>query len=277
MLELTKLVRPQFSNFFISTTATLGLILFFWLLFYSITCLGCPLPAPEITRFYDLGFFSFSSFSFIIFLTMIPLQRAEEKLSPGFYSRILHTPWSHFGLYVLFFSSVACFVAIAVHKEFKVEQYLHPLFFALIASIVSAIIFHRFWVLCNLYQPYVVYSNISQLTKEEGIQDAWLELLECTYKTISDKRISDAKNFMLLLGNLYCKVKKKEDLKHMEEDLENLYQFSNQLRHIHRQMERQWPFLTLADKGDDTSNKQQQTTLPAEDPVYLGLATDGQN
>ncbi len=243
MSKPTKVVQPHISNFFISTAASLGLILSYWLLFYSLTCMGCWLPKFEMSRFYDLGFFAFSSFSFITFLAMIPFQRAEEKLSPGLFSRVIHTPWAHLGLYVLFFSSIACFVAIGVHQHVKSDKYFQELFFALLSSIITAIIFHRFWVLRYLYQPYAVYANIANLTEEEGIQEAWLELIECSYKTIGDKRLNGGQNFMNLLEKLYRNTTNKDRIKDMNEDLESVYKVSKDLRPLQRQMEKQWPFL----------------------------------
>ena len=89
MHKSNEVVRLNLSNFFTSAAAALVLIVLCFLFFRAIACTGCPLPSIEVTKFHELGFFSLSTFGFIIFLTMIPFQRAEEKLSPGFYSHPL--------------------------------------------------------------------------------------------------------------------------------------------------------------------------------------------
>ena len=238
-----KVVQLKLSNFIISVITSLLLIGSYWGLFIGITYAGCPFPAVNIQKFFDLGFFCFSTFSFIIFLTMIPFQRAEEKLSPGFYSRVIRTPGANFGLYVLMISSIICFAIIDFQQQHTGDFYIDQLFFALTASIISAILFHRFWVLRHLYHPYVVYNNVLKLAEEEGLPHVWEELLECTYKTIGERRLGDSKQFLFLLSLLYPEVKQEQDKVQLHEDLKSVYESARTLKPIVRYMEKEWPFL----------------------------------
>ena len=133
---------------------------------------------------------------------------------------------------------------------------------ALTSAIVVAILFHRFWVLKYIYQPYVVYHNLVQLTEEEGIEEVWQELLECTYKSMNDKRLGDGKVFMKLLAKTYPKVQKKREAQELLEEIKSLYEFTSNLRPLARYMEVEWPFLL------DLDARPTQTSTP-HSSLYL--------
>jgi hypothetical protein len=165
---------------------------------------------------------------------------------------------------------------MGIHEKLENDKYLPQLFFALISSIMSAIIFYRFWVLRYLYQPYVVYANIAQLKEEHNIQEMWLELLECTYKAINDKRLSDGNNFLLLLEQLCRKTAKKEKINALKEDLVGLYKLASPLRPLQRQMEEQWPFLIpVPSQTSDLHKHSTNKPEPIKDPIYVGLDANG--
>lgn len=247
MLSPQKVVRFKFSNFLISTITSLLLIGTLWVSFIALTKAGFPFLHVKIEKFLDLGFFSFSTFSFIIFLTMIPFQTAEGKLSPGFYSRIVRNPWAHFGLYVLMTAAIISLCAIAWDQIYHTRDYLDQLFVALILSIMIAILFHRFWVLRYIYQPYNVYKNIDKLMHDETLEEVWLELVECTHKAIREGRVSDTRNFINLLMRMYQAMNEKERSLVLQEDLKSLYQKAEGFRPICRYMESKWSFLRSAE------------------------------
>lgn len=248
MISPYQVVQFRLSNIILSVVATLALIGTFWLTFVGLTCAGCPFPQIPIEKFYDLGFFSFSTFSFIIFLTMIPFQTAEGKLSPGFYARTLRNPWSHFGPYLLLTCSIICFLVIALYQTSSDGKYLNQLFMSLVASIITAILFYRVFVLRYLHEPYSVYVNVDKLMKEETREEVWMEILECTYKAVRDARLSDSKNFLNLLMKLYNLNSETERKNVLQEDLKSLYKASGDLRPVSRYMEMKWPFLRSSDK-----------------------------
>ncbi len=245
MLSPQKVVAcGQFSNFIKSLLRSIFLIGAFWILFIGLSYAGCPLPGIKVEKFFDLGFFAFSTFGFIIFLTMVPFQTVEGKLSPGFYSRIIRNSWAHFGLYVLLVCSIICFFVLAFYQNHNADKYLSHLFMALVAAIVFSILFHRFWVLRHLYQPYTVYKNIAELIQEESKEEVWIELLECSYKAIKDGRLSDAKNFIQLISFIsQDQHKEKKALLYEDEDLRSLYTAALELRPLARYMEAKWPSL----------------------------------
>lgn len=79
MKSAKKVVSPRFINFVVCFLITIFLVLGFWGFFNLLNVLGCPLPMIAIDKFFELGFFSFSTFSFIIFLTMIPFQTDDLR------------------------------------------------------------------------------------------------------------------------------------------------------------------------------------------------------
>lgn len=242
MLEPKKVVRFQLSGFLLPFLASLCLIGLTWMACIAISQAGYPFPAVS-DKFYELGFFSISTLSFIIFLTMIPLQNVEARLSPGFYSRMVRDPWSHFGLYILIISSIMSFLVLAAPHIRLLQTNLNELFVALVFSEVCAILFYRFWVLCYLYRPYVIYKNIEKLADEESLEDLWLELLECTHKAIKDTRISDARNLIRFLGYIHQKYGQNQKYPFLKEDLQNLYEKTQEFRAVARYFEIKWPFL----------------------------------
>ncbi|MGZ3632713.1 MAG: hypothetical protein ACXU9U_02360 [Parachlamydiaceae bacterium] len=247
MLSPKKRVHIKLVNFFMLFLASTFLITFYWLLLVSLTYLGFPFPEIKIEKFYDLGFFSISTFGLIVFLTMVPFQTVETQLSPGFYSKIFNNPSAHFGLYVLMFSAIICFLIIAFQQAVDMGVYLSEMFIALIISIISAILFHRFWVLRYLYQPYVVYTYIKTLKWEETDEEIWFELFECTFKAIKQGRLSDAINFLDLLNRIYDKCAHTESSVGMREDLICLRKLAKECRPVASIIEKKWPFVSQKD------------------------------
>ncbi|WP_213106606.1 hypothetical protein [Candidatus Protochlamydia amoebophila] len=240
-----KVVQFRSSNFitlYLSTVFLTGII---WLIFIGLSYAGFPFPQIEIEKFFDLGFFSISIFGVIVFLTMVPFQTVEAKLSPGFYSRIFNTPLAHFGIYVLMSCSIFCFLIIALQHMLDKNIYLSQLFIAMVTAIIFAILFHRFWVLRCLYQPYIVNKYINKLAREETDEEIWIELFECTYKSIKQYRVSDARNFIDLMFHVYQKCSDEEKTSLLDEDLMSLYAIAQESRPIARFIEEKWPFLIL--------------------------------
>ncbi|KAF3362883.1 hypothetical protein PHSC3_000417 [Chlamydiales bacterium STE3] len=242
MVQPKKVVRFQATNVFILPLATFLLIATFWLILVALTSIGFPFPEIALDKFFDLGFFSISIFGIIVFLTMVPFQTVEGKLSPIFYSKIFNAPAAHFGLYVLMFSSIVCFVVIALQQALNMVGYLSQLFIALVMSIVFAILFHRFWVLRCLYQPYIVYKYIKTLEWDESAEEIWLELFECAFKAIKQGRVSDAKNLIDLMAHIYNKCPSQERHVVLREDIMSLYAAAQESRPIARSLEEKWPF-----------------------------------
>ena len=246
MVTSSKIVHLKVSNIFVSTFASLCLIGIFWVFYIGLERAGYPFLTISIDKFFDLGFYSFQTLGLVIFLTMTPLQSSVEKLSPGFYSRMIRNPWSHFGLYVLLVSSIVCFIAISIYQKrvFTDTTYNSHLFMAIVSAIIFAILFHRFWVLRHIYHPYSVYTFIEKLATEESVKELWIELLECTQKAIQDKRISDASNFIKILSMLY-KKSKDDERPLLNEDIYDLYSAAENSRPITRNIEINWPLLRI--------------------------------
>jgi|GEM_PF-6085546 len=237
-----RLKHAQVTVFFTLLFSTLLTIFTLWGLFIAIHHAGFPFPDIKLERFFDLAFFSISIFGMVIFLTMISFQTVEGRLSPGFLLRIMSTPAAHMGIYVLFISAVFCFLIPTLEKVPFAQTHLNELFMALITSIVLSILIIRSWVLRTLHQPYVVYHHLEALKWEEPIEDAWLELFECTFKAIKQGRINDALNFIGLMSTVF-KECSKEKTQILHEDLLNLHAAAQESRPIARLMERKWPFL----------------------------------
>lgn len=268
-------------NFLICSGLSFLLIMGFLGICILLSIVGCPFPVIQLNKFFDLGFFSLSTFSFITFLTMIPFQACEGRLSPGFFSRMICNPWSHFGLHVLMVSAIFCFSILAFYPENDTHEHFNLIFMALLASMVFAILFHRARVLCSIYQPYTVYKNIEQLAEEETREEVWYELLECTYKAISGRHISYAKIFLNLLSTVYQK-NLASGVVWFDEDLKSLYKTTVDLPPIMRYMETKWFFLVEPSKGikkssnDDKnahSNENNGSLLPGKSSNASGLAS----
>jgi hypothetical protein len=227
----------------ISLACSYALIGSFWIICMLLQSVGCPLPRIEEEKFLDLGLFIFSNFSFITFLTMMPFQQAEGKLSPGFYVQILNQPWSHFGLSILLGCFILCLGILGCHKSGFSDSFLSQIFVAMIASMIFAVMYHRHRTLRHLYQPIIVYENLTKLAKEENIEDLWLDLYECSIKAIKESRINDARNFFKLMSKIYIKITEKEKIAHMQKDLRSLYQSAKNDHPLAWEMEKQWPFL----------------------------------
>ncbi len=243
MISPYRVIRLRLSTVVLSIFATLILISVFWLIFFILARLGCCFPQISIDKFFDLGFFSLSMFGFIIFLTITPFQTVQGKLSPGFYARMIRNKWSHFSLYILLNCFIFCFLAIAFYQTQFEKEYSSQLYMALICTIIAAIWFHRIWALRYLHEPYIVYANIDKLIQEESKEEVWTEMLECTYKSIKDGRLSDSKNFIKLLDKLYIANNELKEKNILQEDLESLYKAASDFRPISRYMEIKWPFL----------------------------------
>ncbi|MBS4168914.1 hypothetical protein [Parachlamydia sp. AcF125] len=243
MPTFKKILPFRLSNFIMLVSLTLVTIGAFWLFFIGLTQAGICFPEIKTEQFADLGFFSVSIFGVIIFLTMIPFQTVEGRLSPGFFSRISNRTTAHFGLYVLVTAAIMSFLIISLQKMYFVEHYLSQLFAALIASIIFAIIFHRSWVIRCLYQPYVIYQHIHELKGEETEEETWLELFECVYKAIKQGRINDARNIINLMSHHFKDCCREGKTKALHEDLANLYAIAQDCRPVARIMEKKWPFL----------------------------------
>lgn len=245
MITPQKVVRFRLSSFLMQLILSLGIIALFWSLCIGLTKMGFAFPRIEVGKFFDLGFFSVSAFGLIIFLTMVPFQTVEGKLSPGFLSRIFKDPRAHIGLYILITTATLSFFIGDFRLIPLVNGYLSQLFIALVCSIIFAVILHRFWVIRCLYQPYVVYKKIKELKWEEPIQDVWLEIYECTFKAIKQNRIHDAMNLIDLMTYIFQEYNKKEDNSVIYKDLESLYLAAQELRPLSRLMELKWPFLMI--------------------------------
>lgn len=243
MSPFQKVLRFRFSNFIKLSLSSLFTIGGVGCLFIAFAYLGFPFAEIKVEKFFDLGFFSVSIFGLIIFLTMIPFQAVQERLSPGFFSRISSNPRAHFGLYVLITSAIICFLVIALQQIPIIEKYLSELFLALTVAIIFAIIFHHCWVIRHLYQPYVVYNHIKELKGEESVEETWLELFECVYKAIKQGRVSDARNIINLITHNFNQDITKKENRMLYEDLTNLYTIARECRPIARLMEKKWPFL----------------------------------
>lgn len=241
-----KTVHFSFANFLTSSACSFLLIGALWLICAGLQTIGLPFPKIEIGKFSDLSFFALSNFSFITFLSMIPFQTAEGKLSPGFYARIVNRQWSHFGLYILMSCFVACYLVLGFYQNHFSEKLLSQLFFAIIASIIFALIFHRIHTLRYLHQPMIVYENLAQLAEEESLEELWLDLYECTLKAIKENRVSDARSFCNLMAILYSKIKVKEKKIGWEKDLHSLYQAAKDQHPIASQIEKNWSSLALS-------------------------------
>ena len=237
-----KRVSLKAVNFFISLFGSIFLVSGFWVLFIALQSLGFPCPLIEKSKFLDLSFFTFSNFSFITFLTMIPIQNVEGKLSPGFYSRVIRTPWTNFGLYALLVCTLICLFVSGICLPL-IEKYLSSLFMAIISTLFFSVIYHRIMTLRALYEPYIVYKNIDKLLEETSEEEVWLDLVEITYKAIIAGRLSEAKIFIYYLDN----ISKKQDT-HLfyQEDLKSLHKAAKGLSLITRHMESLWPFLSKA-------------------------------
>lgn len=267
MAPAKRMLSYSFSNLLICTFSALFLTLGFWIFFAYLQFSGYPLPVINISKFFDLGFFSFSFFSFIVFLTMIPFQASEGKLSPGFYARLIRTPQAHFGLYVLILSSMICFIVLAISENnYLTKETCNSLFMAIIASIIFAIVFHRIWVLRSIYQPYVVYKNITKLSQEETREKVWLELLECTYKAIAGRHINYATNFLQLMYLIYQRHGEHAEI-FFGEDLRSLYKATTDFRPVARAMETKWPSL----KSSQSSSVMTSEVVPERLSTSLSL------
>ena len=87
---------------------------------------------------------------------MIPIQNVEGKLSPGFYSRIIRTPWTNLGLYALLICTVISLAASGLCVPL-IEKYASSLFMAIIATLFFSVIYHRVHDLaCSFNEPYIV-------------------------------------------------------------------------------------------------------------------------
>jgi hypothetical protein len=241
-----EVIRLRLFNIFLSIVATIMIISTFWLIFITLTLMGCPFPQVDIEKFFDLGFLAFSMFSFIIFLTIAPFQTIATKLSPRFYARMLRNIWSHFSLYLLLTCSVVCFFVVGFYQTTSENGYSSQLYLAIIASIIIAILFHRVWALRYLHEAYIVYINIDKLIEKDSKEDVWMEMMECIYKAIRDARLSDSKNFIDLLFKLYDTNFETQKETTLREDLKCLYKATEGLRPISRYMETKWPFLLTA-------------------------------
>lgn len=229
-------------SFLFNVVASLGLIASFWAFFIFLNWIGFPCPRVPEGKFFDLAFFSISTFGTIIFLTIIPLQNTEGNLSPGFLYKITSTPRAHFGIYVLLFTAFFCFLLPALKQQQVFQNCLSELFLALTASMVFAILYLRSWVINCMDQPYVVYNYIEDIKEEEKLESTWQELLECTFKAIKQARIQDANKLINLMALLTKEVKEYNIA--FKDDLRGLYKFAQEIPPIRREMEKTWPFLT---------------------------------
>lgn len=248
-------------NSIVPFLGAIALIGFLWFFFIGLNKIGVLLPLMDVGKFQDLGFFATSTFGLIVFLTMIPFQTVAGQLSGGFLSRVFNTPAAHFGLYVLLISTFISFFVNSL-KEFDfVEANLNALFLAIIVTIVFSIVFHRFWVIRYLYQPYVVYKHIKSLSWEESGQRMWVELYECLYKAIVQGRVSDAHYFIALVNHFFENYKNSEHKDILYEDLFSLRTAAQNLRPVARFMEKKWPFLS-------------EVQIPEEKKLKISLNND---
>lgn len=242
MYSPNQVVGFQFSNVIKSILMSLLLLSSFWAFFLGLNWLGVNFPAVSTNRFFDFGIFSLSTFSFITFLTMIPIQTTEAKLSPGFYARLIHSVWTHFGLYVIVMCSIVSVAVELLPPNAFVQNHLCELYLANLSSIIFAIVFHRSWVLRNLYQPYLVYSHIEKLSKEESKQELWIEVYEIAYKALKDGRLGNAKEFISILAYIFYHNEKVQRA-HFDDDLRSLYKVAEDVHPAARHLEEKFPFL----------------------------------
>lgn len=242
MFSPNQVVGFQITNFFRSTFMSVLLLGAFWSFFIVLNFMGLRFPEISTGRLFDFGFFSLSIFSFITFLTMIPIQTTEAKLSPGFYERLIHNRWTHFGLYLIVVCSLVSVAVSLLPANNIFEGHFSELFFANLSSILFAIVFHRNWVLRNLYQPYLVYNHIQKLSKEESKQDLWGEVYEITYKALKDGRLGNAKEFISILAYIFYNNEEVQRA-HFDEDLRSLYKTAQEVRPAARYLEEKFPFL----------------------------------
>src|ERR1700722_4671604 len=212
-----------------------------WGVFIFLTYfLGFPFPEATTEKFSELSFFSISLFSFLILLTVVPFQVATEKLSPIFYNKIYNSPSANFGISLLLQNAVISFLIIAFRSIIDIV-YVNQLYIALITSIIVAIFYHRFWVLRCLYQPYLVYKYVETLEDSEPLEEAWLELFECTVKAIKHHRINDVKFLVILMNSIYQKCGKQGSSNNLQnEDIISLYHLSKEIRPLSRFLEKKW-------------------------------------
>lgn len=243
MISPKRVIQFKLFAFILSIIVTVGVISIFYLIFAILSYLGCCFPQISIDRFFDLGFFSLSTLGFIIFLTITPFQTVQRNLSPGFYARMIRNKWSHFSLYMLLNCFIFSFLAIAFYQEIFKNEYSGLFYMALTATNITAIWIHRTWALRYLHEPYIVYANIDKLIEEEPYEGVWLDMLECTYKSVKEGRLGDSKNFIKLLRKLYDLTSATEEKNILHEDLKSLYKTTESFRPISRYMEVTWPSL----------------------------------
>ena len=258
MFTPNQVVSFQFSKFFKSVLSSGLLLGCFWALFVGLNWLGVNFPEISPSRLFDFGFFSLSTFSFITFLTMIPIQTAEAKLSPGFYARMIHNQWTHFGLYVIVLCSIVSIVVTLVPTDTIFHRHLCELFLANLSSIIFAIIFHRYWVLRNLYQPLIVYEQFEKLSKQEGVQELWFEVYEIAYKAIREGRIANSKDFIGILSHIFYNYEKVQRVQ-FDDDLRSLYKTAEGVRPVARFMEEKFPFLVVEKRESEKISIDQLT------------------
>ena len=266
MKKQNKTLHFNLRNIFILSVCSFFVIGFLWLLCSGLHKIGCPFPEIKGEKFSSLGFFSFSNFSFITFLAMIPFQTAEGQLSPGFYSRIINHPWSHFGLYMLLSCVITCFLILSNHDRLD-PQMLNQLYMAIVGSVVFAAVFHLIQTLRYLYQPLIVYENLTQLANEESSEELWLDLYECILKAIKSNRIGNARNFIDLLQQVYVKVKAQEKIYMFQKDLRSLYDAAKEFPPITRALEKHWPLVML----ENNKGVQQKQDASKNEPLVNTL------
>jgi hypothetical protein len=237
-----KIFQIPNSHFLILFLLSFLLINLFWLLFIALVNIGLPFPDIKVEKFLDLGFSTISVFGIIVFLTLVPFQNVEDKLSPIFYAKIFNSPLAHFGLCLLMLCAVISFLAIGLQQTLETNKYLSQLFLALLTSIIFAILFHRFWALRCIYQPYIVYKYIKSLKYEESDEEIWLQLFECSFKAIKQGRLNDARNFIDLMEDIYHRPSNQEKIMILREDMLNLYALAHEIRPLARFIEEKWPF-----------------------------------
>ena len=243
MLQKNKALHFSLGTFLVSGVFSFLLMGTLWVLCVGLQKLGCPFPAIKGNQFSDLGFFALSNFSFITFLAMIPFQTTEGQLSPGFYFRIVNRPWSHFGLHILLCCFFLCFFILGYQEHFS-DMFLSQIYMTVVASVIVAVIFHRNQVLRYLYQPKIVYESLAKLATEEGSEDLWLDLYECTFKAIKANRINNARNFILLMSKLYTKMSDTGILNpNLKKDVQSLYEAAKDQPPVALLIERNWSFV----------------------------------
>lgn len=235
--------RFESGDYFTSITCSFLLVVVSWSLCLGLQKMGLPFPEIPANKFVDLGFLTISNFSFITFLAMAPIQTAEGKLSHGFYAQIVKQPWSHFGLHILISCFIFCLLALSLQGRMVSEERLSPLFVAIAVSMIFAMFYHRNRTFRYLSEPKIVYENLANLAEEETAEELWLDLYECTLKAIKDNRVSDARNFSNLMAKIYPKIKDKEMIGNLHEDLKSLYQAAKDIHPIASEFAKHWSFL----------------------------------